>query len=148
MKTRLIWNGMLAAIGLVFLLGACFAPVPTTAQMSPAPLPTPAPSSPPPSPPATPPMVNDTCPSVIGVDGSSLSYVPSSCTIRLNGSSTTITITASNSHPLDSTSDNWPRFLNAALSDQTVTFTAPGVYRFRCRAHFSQGMTGTITVEN
>ena len=93
-------------------------------------------------------MANDTCPSVIGVDGATLSYVPSSCTIRLNGSSRTITITASNSHPLDSISDNWPRLLNAALSDQTVTFTAPGVYRFRCRAHFSQGMTGTITVEN
>jgi plastocyanin len=145
MKTRSIWNGRLALIGLVFLLSACFAPAPTT---TPAPPTSPVPPvSPAPTPPAPSADVN-ACPDTIGIDGSSFRYAPSSCTIHLNGSSKTVTISASNSHPLDAISDNWPRPISAALSDQTVTFAAPGVYRFRCRAHFSQAMTGTITIEN
>ena len=29
----------------------------------------------------------------------------------------------------------------------SFTFTKPGVYRFICRQHFLQGMSGTITVQ-
>ena len=149
MNTKLIWNGALALIGLVFLLSACLAPAPTTPSAPPT-SPAPTPVLPPPSPPAppSPPVDSNACPNLIGIDGQNFRYAPSSCTIHLNGASKTIAIAASNSHPLDAISDNWPRPISAALSDQTVTFTAPGTYRFRCRAHFSQGMTGTVTVEN
>jgi plastocyanin len=96
----------------------------------------------PPPPNATP------CPSTItaGVGGDM--YAPNSCTLTLGGASKTVTIQASADHPLDTISTNWPTPIVAATVNQSVTFTAPGAYTYKCHIHGVIGMTGTITVTN
>jgi plastocyanin len=96
----------------------------------------------PPPPAATP------CPGTITAGVSGNVYAPNSCTVMLGGSSKTVTVQADAEHPLDSIDTNGQPPIVAAQTDQSVTFTTPGTYTFKCHVHGPIGMTGKITVVN
>lgn len=122
MSIRQIAVSTLGVGGLFFLLNACG---PTT--------------------PATPPPAATACPATITAGVGGFVYTPISCTIKVNAS---VVIQASVTHPLVTTSSNWPTTFAGATSDQTITFTTAGTYTFQCQNHGGIGMKGTITVEN
>jgi plastocyanin len=127
MNIRQVAVSALSVGGLFLLLNACG---PTT------------PVTPPPPPPPT------ACPATITANPSGFVYAPAGCTVTLGGSSKTVVIQASTTHPLDTVSSNWPAAISAAPTDQTITFTTAGTYTFKCHIHGTSGMTGTITVVN
>jgi plastocyanin len=118
--------GALTLSGLFFLLNACNQPTPTVTA----------------------------CPATIETQTSDQAknlpnaYLPSSCTVKLGGSSKSVTIKAvSFVHPFSTVSLNWPGgAVSASNNDYSATFTKPGTYTYACAQH--PEMTGTITVEN
>lgn len=118
--------GTLTASGLFFLLNACNPPIPTVTP----------------------------CPGIIETQSADQAknlpnaYLPSSCTVKLGGSSKSVTIKAvSFVHPFSTVSTNWPGGpVSSSNNDYVVTFTAPGTYTYICAQHSE--MTGTIIVEN
>jgi plastocyanin len=127
MRIKQVAVSVLSVGGLFVLLNACGPTTPVT------------------PPPPTPPVAN-ACPGTITAGVGGLVYAPASCTVKVN---TSVTIQASVAHPLDTVSTNWPTAIAVAKTDQTVKFTAVGTYTYKCSIHgLSNGMTGTITVEN
>ncbi len=124
MNIKQIGVGTATVAGLFFLLNACG------------------------SAPVTPPAATACGTKIAAGTAAANVYVPADCQITLGGSSKTLTIEGSAVHPLDSVSSNWPSAIAAAQTDQAVTFTAAGVYTFKCHVHGGFGMTGKITVVN
>ena len=96
--------------------------------------------TPQPSPPTPPPAGATACPATITVQGSpgNFSYSVSSCTIKVGAE---VTITANNNHPLNGSG---VKTINAATTDQKLSFATAGEFNFNCTIHSS--MTGKITV--
>lgn len=121
MNVKKLMVGITSVGGLFFLLNACSPTAPITPTA---------------------------CGTTITANITGFVYAPSSCQITLGGSSKSLVIQASTTHPLDTVSTNWPTAITAATTDQTITFTTAGTYTFKCHVHGGSGMMGTITVVN
>jgi FtsP/CotA-like multicopper oxidase with cupredoxin domain len=73
-------------------------------------------------------------------------YNPTRLTVRA-GTTVTWTNTGSNLHTTTSFDGLWDSGSLQHDESFSFTFSTPGAYRFLCRQHLLQGMTGTITVE-
>lgn len=83
-----------------------------------------------------------TCPATITIGPGNV-YSPASCKIAVGA---TVTISASNSHPLNgSGAGRTP--INQATTDQTIAFPTAGTFEFQCQFHSSGGMKGSIIVQ-
>jgi plastocyanin len=113
------------------------APKPPTPTPTPAPAGTPGPSS-------------SSSPAAGAADGAAVTlldnrFTPNNLTVK-SGTTVTWTNNGTNAHTITSFNGVWDSGLSNHGNTYTFTFSQPGTYKYYCRQHVLQGMTGTIVV--